>query len=374
MKIGIVCYPSLGGSGVMATSLGEHLAVRGHEIHFITYEVPFRLNLSDPNIYFHQVEIHTYDLFKHGDYALPLAVKIAAVSKEYDLDILHVHYAIPHATSAYLAKQILGSKKPVVITTLHGTDINLVGIDPTYFEVVKFSIQQSCGVTAVSESIRSETKKYFGIGREIEMIHNFFSPRLDLIGTKPLRHKWVADEEKLILHSSNFRPVKRVEDVIRIFYQVLQKVKCKLLLLGTGPELGQAQRLVTELGLNHQVIFLGRNREIDRYVCSADLFLLPSSQESFGLAALEAMAYGIPVIASQVGGLPELIIHGESGLLAPVGDIDQMSAYAVEVLTRPDLSRRLGQNAMHRAREYFNVEKQVSLYENYYIQTYAKAH
>lgn len=367
MKIGIVCYPSLGGSGVVATSLGEHLAARGHEIHFITYEVPFRLNLSDPQIHFHQVEIHSYDLFKYGDYALPLAVKMATVSKEFDLDILHVHYAIPHATSAYLAKQILGTKKPVVITTLHGTDINLVGIDPTYFEVVKFSIQQSCGVTAVSESIRCETKKYFAIEREIEMIHNFCSPRPELIGTKPLRHKYVSDEEKLILHSSNFRPVKRVEDVIKIFYQILQKVKCKLLLLGMGPELGKAQRLVAELGLNERVIFLGKNREIDRYVTSADLFLLPSSQESFGLAALEAMSYGVPVVASKVGGLPELIIHGESGLLAPVGDIAQMSAFAVELLTNPELCRRIGQNAMHRARENFNVEKQVSLYENYYL-------
>lgn len=366
MKIGIVCYPSLGGSGVIATSLGEHLAARGHEIHFITYEVPFRLNLSDPQIHFHQVEIHTYDLFKHGDYALPLAVKIAAVSKEFDLDILHVHYAIPHATSAYLAKQILGSVKPVVITTLHGTDINLVGIDPTYFEVVKFSIQQSCGVTAVSESIRCETQKYFGIDREIEMIHNFFAPRADLIGTRPLRHKCVSEEEKLILHSSNFRPVKRVEDVIKIFQQVLKKVKCKLLLLGTGPELGKVQKLVDELGLDKQVIFLGRNREIDRYVTSADLFLLPSSQESFGLAALEAMAYGVPVVASDVGGLPEVIIHGESGFLAPVGDIAQMSAYAVDILTKPELCRRIGQNAMRRAREHFNVEKQVTLYENYY--------
>lgn len=366
MKIGIVCYPSLGGSGVIATSLGEHLAARGHEIHFITYEVPFRLNLSDPQIHFHQVEIHAYDLFKHGDYALPLAVKIAAVSKEYDLDILHVHYAIPHATSAYLAKQILDSKKPVVVTTLHGTDINLVGIDPTYFEVVKFSIQQSCGVTAVSESIRWETQKYFGIDREIAMIHNFFAPRADLIGTRPLRHKYVSEKEKLILHSSNFRPVKNVEDVIKIFHQVLKKVKSKLLLLGTGPEQGKVQKLVAEMNLKGDVIFLGKNREIDRYVTSADLFLLPSSQESFGLAALEAMAYGVPVVASDVGGLPELIVHGESGFLAPAGDIAQMSAYAIELLTDPLLCQRIGQNAMHRAREHFNVEKQVTLYENYY--------
>jgi L-malate glycosyltransferase len=369
MKIGIVCYPTLGGSGILATELGHELASKGHTVHFITYDIPFRLRL-EKNIHFHEVEIHQYDLFKYPDYALTLAVKIANVSQRFDLDILHVHYAIPHATSAYLAKQILGTKKPVVITTLHGTDITLVGRDPAYFQVVKFSIEKSCGVTAVSKSLCNQTHQYFGIDKNIEVIYNFVIPRKELIGKKPRRHKFVQEDEKLLLHSSNYRKVKRVEDVVRIFLEVRKKVSCKLLFLGSGPGLDEIRRMVADLDLENFVYFLGKSREIDPYVASADLFLLPSAQESFGLAALEAMAYGVPVIASHVGGLPEVIDHAVTGFLAPVGDTGQMADYALSLLTDEQLYARFSRNGISCAQEKFSVDKILPQYEALYKKIY----
>lgn len=367
MKIGIVCYPTIGGSGVLATELGHELAIRGHEVHFITYEIPFRLRLEDNNIYFHEVEINQYDLFKYPDYALTLAVKIAHVAKRFNLDILHVHYAIPHATSAYLAKQILGTVKPVVITTLHGTDITLVGKDPAYHEIVKFSIERSCGVTAVSNSLKEQTCKYFGICKPpIEVIYNFFIPRSNLIGRKPMRSHFVAEGEKLLLHSSNFRSVKRAGDVVRIFQAVREKIKCKLLLIGSGSGLEEVRELVGEHHLTHEVFFLGNTRYIDPYVSSADLFLLPSAQESFGLAALEAMAYGVPVIASNVGGLPEVIVHGITGYMAPVGEVKLMADYAIQLLSNSQLHDQMGKAAMALAHDKFSVNKILPQYEAYY--------
>lgn len=373
MKIGIVCYPTVGGSGVVATELGHELAALGHEVHFITYEIPFRLRLEEKNIFFHEVEINQYDLFKYPDYALTLAVKIATVAKWHELDILHVHYAIPHATSAYLAKQILGSKKPAVITTLHGTDITLVGRDPAYFQIVKFSIEQSCGVTAVSHNLAQQTHNYFGIKKEIEVIHNFFIPRQDLIGKKNLRNQFVSGEEKLLFHSSNFRSVKRVQDVLAIFFEVRKKVPCKLVLMGSGQGVEDIRNRVLAQGMSEEVFFLGSSRDIDPFVASADLFLLPSSQESFGLAALEAMAYGIPVVASDVGGIPELIENGKSGLLAPVGDVAAMSAYAIELLTNPNLHRAIGEGGRKRAKELFCVTKILPQYVAFYEKILAEA-
>jgi L-malate glycosyltransferase len=368
LKIGIVCYPTLGGSGVVATELGHVLASRGHQVHFITYELPFRLRVDEKNIFFHQVEINRYDLFKYPDYALPLAVKIASVSKEYDLDVVHVHYAIPHATSAYLAKQILGKHLPKVITTLHGTDITLVGRDPAYYEVVKYSIEHSDAVTCVSESLRQQTMEWFSIEKPIEVIHNFFIPRRACIGVKPLRGRFVKQGEKLLIHSSNFRSVKRPEDVILIFQQVHRKIPSKLLLLGNGAGIETIRQMVKEKGLEDDVYFLGSNNNIDQYVSSADLLLLPSSQESFGLAALEAMAYGVPVVASNVGGLPELIVHGESGFLAPVGHVETMGDMAIELLSNSELYQKISEQCQTRAREKFSVSKiyprYLELYQN----------
>lgn len=366
MKIGIVCYPTLGGSGVVATELGHELAMRGHEVHFITYEIPFRLRLEDKNIYFHEVEIHHYELFKYPDYALSLSVKIASVAEQFDLDILHVHYAIPHATSAFLAKQILGNVTPFVITTLHGTDITLVGRDPIYFKMVKFSIEQSCGVTSVSHHLKDETHKLFEVHKPIEVIPNFFTPKPEIVGKKPLRHHYVRDDEKLIIHSSNYRDVKRAGDVVRIFQRVRKEMRAKLLFLGTGKGLEEVRALANEFNLLQDIYFVGKSLHIDPYVASADLFLLPSQQESFGLAALEAMAYGIPVVASNTGGLPELIENGISGFLAPVGDIEKMSHDAIEILRNEILSKTLSENAANVAQERYSTKKIVSHYEDFY--------
>ncbi len=366
LKIGIVCYPSLGGSGVVATELGHELAFRGHEVHFITYEIPFRLHLNAKNIFFHEVEINQYELFKYPDYALTLAVKIAAVAHQYQLDILHVHYAIPHATSAYLAKQILGQMKPVVITTLHGTDITLVGIEPAYHRIVKFSIEQSCGVTAVSRDLKKRTEESFQITRPIEVIYNFFTARPELLNQKPLRNLYVKDDEKLLIHASNFRPVKRPADVIKVFAEVRKEINCKLLLLGEGSGLAQARNLIEELDLKDHVFFEGINPNVDAYIASADLFLLPSEKESFGLSALEAMSYGVPPIATDSGGLPELIENGRTGFLSPIGDVQDMAKNAINLLTNHTLYESVSEAARKEACEKFCADKIIPQYEAYY--------
>jgi N-acetyl-alpha-D-glucosaminyl L-malate synthase BshA len=366
MKIGIVCYPTVGGSGIMATELGHSLAARGHEVHFITYDVPFRLNLENKNIFFHEVEISHYDLFKYPDYSLALAVKIACVVKEYALDILHVHYAFPHATSAFLAKQLLEGHQIKVVTTLHGTDITLVGREPAYFHIIKFSIEQSDGITAVSHALKKQTCCHFGIKKPVEVIYNFFEPQRELIGKKNLRNHFVTEKQKLLIHSSNYRSVKRPADVIRIFERVRKEVDCKLLLLGAGNGMEEVRLLVSELKLESDVIFLGKSRDIDPYVASGDLFLLPSALESFGLAALEAMAYGLPVIASDTGGLPELVEQGVTGFLAPVGDVDRMAVDAIALLTNEEKYRAFSLASMQKAENEFSVNKIVPIYEAYY--------
>lgn len=366
MKIGMVCYPSVGGSGILATELGHELAARGHQVHFIAYDVPFRLDLAKPNIFFHEVEISHYDLFKYPDYALALAVKMAAVAKEYGLDLLHVHYAFPHATSAFLAKQLLENHNVKVVTTLHGTDITLVGREPAYFQIIKFSIEQSDGITAVSHSLRKQICCQFGIKRDVEIIYNFFCPQPDLIGKKPYRNLFVNDKQKLLVHSSNYRFVKRPADVFHVFSYVRENIDCKLLLIGSGSGMDEIRALADEQNLSDSVICLGRNRNTDPYVASGDLFLLPSSLESFGLAALEAMAYGLPVVASDIGGIPELVEHGKTGYLAPVGDIQKMGDYAVELLTNEQKYQAFSQAASQRAANEFSAHKIVPLYEDYY--------
>jgi L-malate glycosyltransferase len=372
MKIGIVCYPSVGGSGILATELGHELAVRGHEVHFIAYDVPFKLDLDRPNLFFHEVEISHYDLFKYPDYALALSVKMAEVAKEYRLDILHVHYAFPHATSAFLAKQLIDDQEIKVITTLHGTDITLVGREPAYFQIIKFSIEQSDGITAVSHSLRKQICCHFGINRDVEVIYNFFCPQQDLIGKKPFRHLFVNDKQKLLVHSSNYRFVKRPADVFHIFSYVRKQIDCKLLLLGSGSGMDEIRSLAAEQKLSDAVICLGKNRNTDPYVASSDLFLLPSSLESFGLAALEAMAYGLPVVASDIGGIPELVVHGKTGFLAPVGDIEKMGEYAIDLLTNEEKYRAFSVAASERAAAEFSAEKIVPLYEEYYQRIKAK--
>lgn len=370
MRIGIVCYPTVGGSGVIATELGHALSARGHEIHFITYEIPFRLQLENPNIYFHCVSISQYDLFQYPDYALPLAVKIAEISEEYSLDVLHVHYAIPHATSAYLARQLSQKKLPAIVTTLHGTDITLIGKDPSYKEIVKFSIEQSDALTAVSNNLKMETKRGLNINKSIQVIYNFFEPKKDVLGSKPFKNSYVKGDEKLLIHNSNMRHIKRVTDVIHIFYLVKKKIPCKLLLIGFGPEMYEIKKMVAELDLTESVYFLGSRIRVDPYVASGDLFLLPSSQESFGLAALEAMAYGVPCVCSNVGGLPELVESEKTGFLANPGEVDTMAQYALKILTNEKLALTMSENCVKRASENFSPKVIIPLYESCYLQAF----
>lgn len=366
MKIGIVCYPTLGGSGILATELGHELAMRGHEVHFITYAIPFRLRLEEKNIFFHEVEINQYDLFKYPDYALTLAVKIASVAKQCHLDILHVHYAVPHAASAFLAKQLIHQNLPKVITTLHGTDITLVGKDPAYYEIVKFSIEKSDGVTCVSQQLKTETCRHFHICCDVEVIYNFFIPKPELNNKKPLKKVFAEKGEFLLIHASNFRSVKRPEDLVKILLEMQRYLSVKLILLGSGPGLEQVRKMAEENHILDKIFILGRSSDIDPYIASADLFLLPSEQESFGLVALEAMSYGVPVIATNAGGLPEVIKDGETGFLSEVGNIKKMAQDGVKLLTHPELYQKFSEAAKIRSAELFSAQKIIPQYENYY--------
>lgn len=370
MKIGIVCYPTFGGSGVVATELGIGLARLGHEIHFITYRQPTRLDFFSENLYYHEVDIKSYPLFEHAPYELALASKMVSVVKYEKLDLLHVHYAIPHASAAFMAKQILktqGIEIPVV-TTLHGTDITLVGKDPSYEPVVTFSINNSDGVTAVSEDLRKETLEHFAINREIKVIPNF----IDLKRFKKQRkdHFKLAicpQGEKLLVHTSNFRKVKRVQDVIRVFFELRKEIPAKLLLVGDGPERDSMERLCRELGTCDDIRFLGKLEAVEEVLSVADLFLMPSEKESFGLAALEAMACEVPVISSNAGGIPELNIHEQTGFVCEVGDIEDMTAKAKFILDPKELPR-FKANALARAKE-FDITKILPHYEEFYKET-----
>lgn len=365
MRIGIVCYPTIGGSGVLATELGHQLAQRGHEIHFITYAIPFRLRLEERNIYFHEVILNQYDLFPNPDYALTLAVKIAEIAVSNRLDLIHAHYAIPHATSAYLAKKI-SKDKFKVITTLHGTDITLVGSDSSFKSIVKFSIENSDGITCVSKDLKKKTKAFFDLKNPIEVIYNFFIPKPELTNQKPFQKDFAPNGEKLLIHASNFRPVKRPMDVLRIFCKLREKIKCRLILAGGGNGINEIRKMVEEKRWCNEVIFLGENREIDPFIASSDLLLLPSEQESFGLVALEAMAYGVPVIGSCAGGITEVIENGVNGFLEPVGSIEKMANDALHLLKDKKLYQEFSENAKKRAENCFSAPKIVTQYESYY--------
>jgi N-acetyl-alpha-D-glucosaminyl L-malate synthase BshA len=370
MKIGIVCYPTFGGSGVVATELGKGLAKIGHEVHFITYRQPMRLDFFSENLYYHEVDIKSYPLFDFPPYELALASKMVSVVKYEKLDLLHVHYAIPHASAAYMAKQILkeeGIHIPVV-TTLHGTDITLVGKDPSYEPVVTFSINQSDGVTAVSQDLRKETYEYFNIKRDIEVIYNFID--LDRFKRQKKDHFKTAicpNGEKLIVHTSNFRKVKRVEDVIRVFYEVRKEIPAKLLLVGDGPERDKMERLCRELGTCDDVRFLGKLEYVEEVLSVSDLFVMPSEKESFGLAALEAMACEVPVLTSDAGGIPELNVSGVTGFVCKIGDIADMKEKALYILDDANLPT-FKANALARAKE-FDITQILPQYVSYYHKT-----
>lgn len=373
IKIGIVCYPTFGGSGVVATELGKALAKEGHKIHFITYSQPSRLDFLNENLYYHEVNIRSYPLFEYAPYELALASKMVDVVKNERLDLLHVHYAIPHASAAYMAKQILRTQGIVipVVTTLHGTDITLVGKDASYEPVVTFSINQSDGVTAVSEDLRRETYQSFKITNEIEVIPNFIDLEKFKKQKKDHFKKAICPRgESLIVHTSNFRKVKRVGDVIRIFANIHGEIPAKLLMIGDGPERMRAEAQCRELGISEDVRFLGKLEAVEEVLSVADLFIMPSEKESFGLAALEAMACEVPVISTNTGGLPELNIQGGTGFLSNVGDIEDMTSKALFVLDKDNLPR-FKENALKRAKE-FDISRILPLYESYYQQVMEK--
>lgn len=368
MKIGIVCYPTYGGSGIVATELGMDLAERGHEIHFISTSLPARLDITLPNVYFHKVNVETYPLFEFQPYSLALSTIIVNVVESFGLDLLHVHYAIPHAYAAYFAKQMLlekGVNLPV-ITTLHGTDITLVGNHPAYKPAVEFSINQSDKVTAVSESLRAETFEYFNIKNEIEVIPNFidndqFTPCFNC----DCRDKLSEETEKVIIHVSNLRKVKRIDDVVKTFYLIQKEIKSKLIIVGEGPEWDSASSLITDLGIAHKVKNLGKVNDLYNVLCSSDLFLLPSEKESFGLAALEAMAARVPVISSNAGGIPEVNIDGVTGFVLPVGDVQGMAEKGIQLLRNDQMLMDFKENAKQQALK-FDKKNILPLYEDLY--------
>ena len=367
MKIGITCYPTYGGSGVVATELGLELAMRGHEVHFISYSMPIRLSGTNERIFFHEVEVITYPLFDHPPYTLSLATKMAEVAEEASLDLLHVHYAIPHSVSALLARMMTVPRRLPFITTLHGTDITLVGNDRSYLPIVRFSIEQSDGVTAISHYLRDRTVKEFEIKRPIEVIPNFVNCDLyKRSDDAAARARWAPEGEPVLMHLSNFRPVKRVTDVIEIFALVREKIPAKLVLMGDGPDRGAAEYIVRKKRLSKDVFFLGKQDHVQEKLGLADLFLLPSDSESFGLAALEAMACQVPVVATDVGGLPEVVTHGIDGYLFEPRDVATGAKYALDILTLPDRGRMMGEMARANARRKYCSNDIIPLYERYY--------
>ncbi|MDX1495701.1 MAG: N-acetyl-alpha-D-glucosaminyl L-malate synthase BshA [Longimicrobiales bacterium] len=369
MKIGITCYPTYGGSGAVATELGMALAERGHEIHFVSYDQPFRLGGFQERVFFHEVEMEDYPLFEHPPYALALAVALHDAARNHELDLVHMHYAIPHAASAYLARQMLEDQRELkIVTTLHGTDITLVGLHPSFHEITRFSILQSDGLTAVSSYLRDETVRDFAVPAErIEIIPNFIDVEAWRPGLEPCHRATLAPGgEKIIMHVSNFRPVKRVTDVIETFARLSTRVESRLVMVGDGPDRPRAERRARALGIRDKVLFLGKHQSVEELVACADLFLLPSQTESFGLAALEAMACGVPVVASLTGGLPEVIDHGESGFLLEVGDVDAMADAGARLLTDDALHDATAEKARAAAVERFSAEAVVPRYEEYY--------
>lgn len=369
MKIGITCYPTYGGSGAIATELGIELAQRGHEIHFISYAQPFRLPHFMERVYFHEVETTRYPLFEHNNYSLSLAAMMHEVAIRAKLDLLHVHYAIPHATSAWIAKEMLGDRYPLkIVTTLHGTDITLVGQERSYFDITRFSIQKSDGITAVSDYLKRETVERFDVGADsIEVIHNFVEPRLyDRSAYKCHKDAFLPPGEMLVMHVSNFRPVKRIADVVRIFARIHKQVPSKLVFVGDGPERPVATAEAEALGITDRVIFLGKQDSVAELLACADLLLLPSASESFGLVALEAMAAGVPVVATRAGGIPEVVEEDVTGHMGDVGDVETMADAAVSILADDRTWVRMSNAARQIAVERFGANVIVPQYERYY--------
>ncbi len=374
MKIGITCYPTYGGSGVVATELGLELADRGHEVHFISYSQPIRLPKTYPNIHYHEVEVSRYPLFEYPPYDLALATRMAEVAEIYELDLLHVHYAIPHSVSAMLARQMLSCdharprRRLPYVTTLHGTDITLVGSDPSYLPITRFSIDQSDGVTSISEYLKRRTLEVFAVQTPIQVIPNFVN--CDLYHRTPelLEHRseYAGADEKILVHLSNFRPVKRLGDVIEIFDRVQKKIPARLLMIGDGPERSSAEWLAVKKGIHKKVDFLGKQDRISEKLAVADVMLLPSQLESFGLAALEAMACEVVPITTNEGGLPEVVDHGKTGFLAAVGDVETMANYAIEILSDENQLREMGEAARASAQARFCASKIIPMYERFY--------
>lgn len=376
MKIGITCYPTYGGSGVVATELGIELAARGHQVHFITSSQPFRLTGREANIHFHEVSVSTYPLFEYPPYDLALATRMAEVADFYSLDLLHVHYAIPHSVSALLASEMIEAhslparrRRLPFITTLHGTDITLVGLDPSYLPITRFGIERSHGVTAISAHLRDRTREAFGIEGEIEVIRNFVN--CDLYTRKPdlvaeMRPRFADPGEHLFVHLSNFRPVKRVLDVVEVFARVSQAMPARLMLIGDGPDRSAAEHLALRHGVQDRIHFLGKQDNVHDLLPLADLMLMPSQMESFGLAALEAMACGVPAIATRVGGVPELIDHGRNGMLFEIGDVAAMAEAAIALLSDSARLQQMSQAARRTAQEQFCTTRIIPLYEAYY--------
>jgi L-malate glycosyltransferase len=374
MKIGITCYPTYGGSGVVATELGLELAQRGHEIHFISYAQPIRLRGAEPNIHYHEVEVSRYPLFDYPPYDLALATRMAEVAQLYDLDLLHVHYAIPHSVSAMLARQMLAAgpraQRLPFVTTLHGTDITLVGLDRSYLPITRYSIEQSDGVTAISNYLRERTQRIFDVKKPIEVIYNSVNCDIYMRNTKiaeEMRREYAPDNQRVLVHLSNFRPVKRVTDVIEIFDRVHKQMPSRLLLIGDGPDRSVAEWLAVQKGIHDDVLFLGKQDQIYEKLSIADIMLLPSELESFGLAALEAMACEVVPISTKAGGVPEVIDHGQTGYLADVGDVETMARYAIELLNDEHRLREMGKRARAVAMERFCSTKIVKQYEDFYL-------
>lgn len=373
MRIGITCYPTYGGSGVVATELGIELAALGHEVHFISYSQPFRLNGRDGGIFYHEVPVSNYPLFEFPPYDLALASRMAEVAEFYELDLLHVHYAIPHSVSALLARQMLaarGRKLPFV-TTLHGTDITLVGLDRSYLPITRYAIQESDGVTSISEYLKTKTLVDFNIDREIAVVPNFvncdvYQPIRDEAARACARKRFAAPDERILIHLSNFRPVKRVVDVVKVFAKVQQEIPAQLILVGDGPDRSAAEWLAHDLKIQSRVHFLGKQESVNELLPLADLMLLPSELESFGLAALEAMACKVPTIATRVGGVPELIDDGETGLLFPVGDVDAMAQAALKLLQSPERLETMRDAARRNAQKRFCTTLVIPQYVKFY--------
>lgn len=366
LKIGITCYPSLGGSGVVATELGKRLAEKGHQVHFIANSIPFRLGKFHRNIFYHEVEVNDYYVFRYPPYDLSLATKMAQVAKAQQLDLLHVHYAVPHAVCAYLAKQMLPDDLKVV-TTLHGTDITVLAQDESLKDLIELAINKSDAVTAVSQDLIRETHELLDVKQKIDLTYNFIDNKIYYPrNSTSLRAEYASKDEKVLMHISNFRPVKRTLDVVDIFARVNRELPTKLILVGEGPDLPKIQCKIQELGLTDRVHLLGKQDDVAQVISMADLLLLPSEKESFGLVALEAMACGVPTIGSTAGGIPELVTHGSTGLLASIGDTKQMAEYALMLLRNEEMMKRYKQACLDRASDHFDIDKITAQYEQIY--------